>query len=428
MRKLAASQIDRRVFLKVGASGLFTALAARWLLAQTATAQETKSSLKPAAAKACIVLWLNGGPSHLDTFDPKPGTAVGGPFKAIKTRAPAIMLSEHLPLLAEQADKIAVVRGMTSKEGNHQRAQYLLHTGYSPNPTVVHPALGAWASRRMGDANSDLPGFVSIGGPSGGPGILGPANGPFIVLKAGEIPQNAGPVPGVGADRFARRASGLGMLESRFAARTGDGKVEERRAVYTKATRLMHSPHLLAFDLADEPEALRTSYGDTDFGRGCLTARRLVEAGVKFIEVVLDGWDTHVNNFNRTRDLMKTFDPAIAALLRDLSEKKMLGSTLIACMGDFGRTPHINGNDGRDHYPQAWSALLAGAGVRGGIVHGQTDAEGARVVANAVTVPNLFATLATQLGLDPGTTAMSPIGRPIAVTDDGLPVKELVGG
>jgi uncharacterized protein (DUF1501 family) len=188
----------------------------------------------------------------------------------------------------------------------------------------------------------------------------------------------------------------------------------------------MHSPRLAAFDLSGEPDALRTAYGDTDFGRGCLTARRLVESGVKFVEVVLDGWDTHQNNFNRTRDLMKTLDPAMASLLRDLDAKKLLASTLVVCMGDFGRTPRINGNDGRDHYPQAWSAVLAGGGVRGGTVHGQTDDSGAKVVADAVAVPDLFATLASQLGLDPGESVTSPVGRPIAITDDGTPVKSLL--
>ncbi len=419
------SSFDRRMLLRAGMGGLAGLLATRWLGTGEARAASDPRA-PPAPAKACIVLWLNGGPSHIDTFDPKPGAPTGGPFKAIKTRAPAIQLSEHLPHLAERADKIALVRGMTSREGNHPRAQYLLHTGYSPNPTVVHPALGAWAGARLGDRDAELPAFVSIGGPSASAGILGVQNGPFVVLKAGAVPQNLGTVEGVGAERFARRRAALDWAEGRFAQQTGDAKVEGRRAVYAKAMRLMASPRVAAFDLSSEPAALQASYGDSDFGRGCLTARRLVDSGVKFVEVVLDGWDTHQNNFARTTDLMKTLDPAFAALLADLGQRKLLGSTLVACLGDFGRTPRINGNDGRDHYPQAWSAVLAGGGIRGGIVHGQTDAEGAKVVNDPTTVPDLFATLATQLGMSPSETVESPSGRPIALTDGGKVVRALV--
>jgi uncharacterized protein (DUF1501 family) len=372
------------------------------------------------------VLWLNGGPSHLDTFDPKPGTPNGGPFKAIKTRAPTILLSEHLPLLAEQAHHISVIRGMTSKEGSHQRGRYLLHTGYSPNPTVVHPALGAWVSNKLGDPKSDLPEFVSIGGPSAGGGILGVQNGPFVVLQPGVPPQNISYAPGVGEARFERRKAGLELLEQGFSAETGDVKVDGRRQVYAKAERLMASPNLKAFDLSSETAATTRSYGDSDFGRGCLTARRLLEAGVRYVEVQLDGWDTHKDNFNRTKTLMGQLDPALAGLLRDLDQRKMLSRTLVLCLGEFGRTPKINGNEGRDHYPGAWSAVLAGGGIRGGYVHGQTDQDGSKVVSGNVLVPNLFATVATQLGLNPDASVMSPIGRPIGLTDNGSPIKELV--
>jgi uncharacterized protein (DUF1501 family) len=415
---------DRRTFLRAGVGGLAGLLAARWF--SSGDAMAAGEAAGATSAKACIVLWLNGGPSHLDTFDPKPGAATGGPFKAIKTRSPAIQLCEHLPRLAERADKIAVVRGMTSREGNHQRAQYLLHTGYSPNPTVVHPSFGAWTGFKLGDPNAELPAFVSLGGPSAGAGILGVQNGPFVVLKAGEVPQNLGGAEGVGPERFARRRTALDWMEGRFAQQTGDAKVAGRRAVYSKAMRLMASPRVAAFDLSGEPAALRASYGDSDFGRGCLTARRLVESGVKFVEVVLDGWDTHQNNFTRTTDLMKVLDPAFSTLLQDLQQRRLLGSTLVACLGDFGRTPKINGNDGRDHYPQAWSSVLAGGGIRGGIVHGQTDALGAKVIADATTVPDLFATLATLLGMNLTTTIESPSGRPIALTDGGAPVHALM--
>ncbi len=419
---MASSVFDRRALLRVGTSAVFGSLVARWLSPGAAAA----ASPVPLKAGACILLWLNGGPSHIDTFDPKPGRATGGPFKAIQARAPGMMLSEHLPRLAERGDKLVIVRSMSSKEGNHARAQYFVHTSYAPNPTVVHPSLGGWACAKLGDAASELPAFVSIGGPSFGAGFLGVQNGPFVLQRAGGLPADARLPGGVDRARFERRRALLDEMDARFARETGDAKVEGRRQLYAKAVRLMQAPKLDAFDLATETEATKRAYGDTDFGRGCLVARRLVERGVKFVEVVLDGWDTHQNDFERTKGLMGTLDPALAALVDDLGARAMLATTLVACMGEFGRTPRINANDGRDHWPQAWSAVLAGGGVRGGVVHGATDEDGAKVAGPATGVPDLLATMAAQLGLDPGHTEMSPAGRPISVTDGGAPIRALL--
>jgi hypothetical protein len=413
----------RRQALRIGTSALFGALVARAL---SSSRSALAADGPPARARACILLWLNGGPSHIDTFDPKPGRPTGGPFKAIKARAPGMMLSEHLPLLADRGDRIAVVRSMSSKEGNHVRAQYFAHTSYAPNPTVVHPSLGAWTCARLGDPAAELPAFVSIGGPSLGAGFLGVQNGPFVVQKAGAPPADVARQPAVDGARFERRRAALDAMEQRFARETGDPKVEGRRQVYAKAVRLMQAPKLDAFDLGGETEATRKAYGDTDFGRGCLVARRLVERGVKFVEVVLDGWDTHQNDFERTKTLMGTLDPALSALLDDLRARGTLGSTLVACMGEFGRTPRINDRDGRDHWPQAWSAVLAGAGIRGGAVQGATDADGAKVAGPPTGVPDLLATMSTQLGLDPAHTETTPAGRPISVTDGGTPIRGLL--
>jgi uncharacterized protein (DUF1501 family) len=412
----------RRSLMRLGTSAVFGSLVARYLAPGSALA----AGASQAKARACILLWLNGGPSHIDTFDPKPGRTTGGPFKAIATRAKGMMLSEHLPHLAERGDRIALVRSMSSKEGNHVRAQYYVHTGYAPNPTVVHPSLGGWTSARLADARSELPSFVSIGGPSFGAGFLGVQNGPFVMQKAGTPPPDVALVPGVDTARFERRRAALDAMEDRFAHVTGDAKVDGRRQVYAKAVRLMQSPKLDAFDLTAESDATKKAYGDTDFGRGCLVARRLVERGVRFIEVVLDGWDTHQNDFERTTTLIGTLDPAFAALLDDLGSKGLLASTLVACMGEFGRTPHINGNDGRDHWPGAWSAVLAGAGVRGGVVHGATDDDGAQVAGPVTSVPDLLATMATIVGLDPAHTEMSPVGRPISVTDGGAAIRAVM--
>jgi uncharacterized protein (DUF1501 family) len=216
------------------------------------------------------------------------------------------------------------------------------------------------------------------------------------------------------------------MLETDFAAQTGDIKVKGRQSVYTKAVRMMRSPRLKAFDIAEEPDAIKTAYGDTNFGRGCLMARRLVESGVKFVEVVLDGWDTHQNNFDRVTKQMNTYDPAMASLIKDLDQRHLLDSTLIIWMGEFGRTPKINGNDGRDHFPGAWSAVLAGGGARGGQVYGQTNESGDKVVDKQVIVPDLFATIATLLGMNPSKSLMTPVGRPIAITEKGVPVRDLI--
>jgi len=410
--------MNRRTFVKTGLGGLLGlwALGGRRVVAA------------PARARACILLWMNGGPSHIDTWDPKPGTAAGGTFKAIPTRVDGISLSEHLPQVADVAQHLAILRGMTSKEGNHDRAQHLVHTGWAPNPTVAYPSLGSWVAHEIGDPNSDLPVFVSINGPSISGGFLGVQYNPFIVQNVKQPLQNTDYAPGVNMVRFLKRKQALESLEDDFGARTGDPKIKSRRAVYARAIRMMYAPRLKAFELADEPEATTRAYGDSDFGRGCMMARRLVESGVRFVEVVLDGWDTHKDNFGRTQKLMGALDPAFASLLRDLDERKLLSSTLVMCMGEFGRTPKINGDDGRDHHPAAWSAVLAGGGVRGGVVLGATSDDGDKVVTRPTTVPDLMATAATLLGLDPQKEFATPLGRPIAITDNGKPIREILAG
>ncbi len=413
--------LTRRNLLRAGVTTGLGLVVSRWLEA-SALADDAAPKGK---AKSVILLYMNGGPSHIDTWDPKTGK-VAGPNKAIKTSAPGVMISEHMPLLAAKANKLAIVRGMTSKEGNHQRAQFLLRTGYSPNPTVQHPTLAAWVNKKLGEPPSGLPGSVSLGGPSLGAGFFGVQYGPFVVQTPGALPLNVAYGPGVDGARFEARRGLLDGMEAGFAAQTGDAKIEGRRALYGKAERLMHATSLKAFDASEEPESVRNAFGDTPFGRGCLTASRLVASGVRFVEVMLDGWDTHQDVFGRTKKLMGTLDPAMSALLDDLQRRGVADSTLVVWMGDFGRTPNINGNEGRDHFPNAWSAVLAGAGIRGGVVHGETDAQGAKVVRDAVTVPNLLATVATTLGLDPADVTQSPAGRPISLTDGGAPVRAIL--
>jgi len=409
---------SRRGFLAAGLGGVISMAIPRWQAAAAVAAA------KP--AKSCILLWLNGGPSHIDTFDPKPGVKAGGPFKAIKTTVPDIQLCEHLPLLAEQAEHLAIIRSMTSKEGSHDRGQYLMHTGYSPSVTLKHPSLGAWVSHELGDPKFDLPNFISIRGPSIGAGFLGAEHSPFAVLNPSQGVRNL-PLPkNVDAARFASRLEALSRLQDQFRAETGAPGIGQHDTVYDKAVHLMRSPLTAAFDVDQEPEAVRKAYGEGDFGRGCLMARRLVETGVKFVEVTLDGWDTHVDNFSAVKNLLGHLDPAMSTLLKDLAERKLLDDTLVICMGEFGRSPRITPSDGRDHHPAAWSAVLAGGGARGGQVLGATDEDGGKVAKDPVAVPNYFATVARLLGIDPARELMSPVGRPIAISDRGTPIDALI--
>ncbi len=378
-------------------------------------------------ARSCIFVWLNGGPSHIDTFDPKPRTKAGGPTKAIATRTKGMQLAACFAHLAERSDKFTIIRSMTSKEGNHARAQYLGHTGYAPNPTVKHPSLGSWTANQKGDPHAELPAFVSIGGPSYGSGFLGNAFDPLVLTKAGERPDHTTHAPGISAERFEKRMQALNFVDDEFVTAVPDRIAQGRRAVVARAVALMQSPDLAVFDLDDESAAALAKYGDTNFGRACLLARRLIEKNTtRFVEVVLDGWDTHRDNFSKVHQLGSTLDVGLSALLDDLHAKNLLRSTLVVCMGDFGRTPAINEYEGRDHHPHAWSALVGGGTLRGGYVHGATDEDGRNVVRDEVHLPDLFATLAVQLGLDPHHVAMTQAGRPIHLTDHGKPIEALV--
>jgi len=373
---------------------------------------------------ACILLWMNGGPSQLETFDPKPGTDHGGETRAIETAAPGISIAEGWEDLAKVMNDVALIRSMTNKEGNHQRANYHLHTGYIPTATIKHPHIGCSAAMELGDERFDLPHIVSIGGPTAGAGFLGAAYEPFVIQNPQRPPANA--LPRVPADRFTRRLGLLGRLESVGFERSGGAdRVRNHRALYDQTARMVLSPRMKAFDLEEESPGLRERYGKTPFGQGCLLARRLVEAGVTFVEVRSNGWDTHIDNNKRVGKLAGQVGPAFAALVTDLKERGMLDRTLIVWMGEFGRTPKINGTAGRDHFPRAFNVALAGGGVRGGQVIGQTSPDGSEVVDRPVTVPDLMATLCRSMGVDGDHETMTAIGRPMKIVDGGKAVGEL---
>ena len=372
--------------------------------------------------KAMILLWMSGGPSQFETFDPKPGTAAGGPTKAIDTAVPGIRIAEGWENVAKAAGDVAFVRSMTNKEGNHERATYQLHTGYVPSGGLKHPHLGSAVAERIAPEDFDLPAVVSVGRTQGA-GYLGAGHEPFVVAAPGRRPDDTALT--TEAARFDRRRDLLGRMEEGFAARGGAAAVATQRGFAEKAADLVLSPRLKTFELDDEPRSLRDRYGDGPFGRGCLLARRLVEAGTTFVEVRSNGWDTHFENFGRTKDLSAQVDPAFAALLADLKDRGMLESTLVVWAGEFGRTPAVNPRGGRDHFPRAFGVALAGGGIKGGQVIGATDGTGAAVADRPVTVHDLFCTVCRALGVDPRHEYQTPVGRPMKLVEGGEAVGEL---
>jgi hypothetical protein len=373
---------------------------------------------------ACILLWMAGGPSQFETFDPKPEHANGGETEVIETAAAGIQIAKGWEKTATAMKHIALVRSMTNKEGNHARASYHLHTGYLPSGTLKHPHFGCNVAAELGDPAFDLPHIVSIGGGTIGAGYLGVAYEPFQVGSPERRPNHVAlQVP---ERRFDRRLGLLGALENAGFERSGGyDRVQDHKALYAQTAAMVKSPRMKAFDLDMEEETLRDAYGRTPFGQGCLLARRLVEAGVTFVEVQSRGWDTHENGKERIGSLASAVDPGFATLVTDLQQRGMLDSTLVVWMGEFGRTPRVNPRAGRDHFPRAFSMALAGAGVRGGSVVGATSPDGTEVTDRPVTVSDLLATFCRALGIDAGKENMTRVGRPMKIVDGGTAVAEL---
>lgn len=415
--------LDRRRFLGLAASlGLGLALRERALADEGTVARAVTS------ADAVIVLWMAGGMSQTDTFDPKPGTKSAGPLGAIKTAARDVQLSELLPRTAERMRDVALVRSLATREGAHDRATYLVHTGWAPNGTVRHPELLSSVADRLAPADLDLPACVVIGGAAGpGPGLLGAARAPFVVADPTRPVANLAYPAGVDAARFDRRRALLEAVEKQFRKEHPSDATAAHEAIYVQADRLMHGRAARVCDLQQEPQALRERYGPSRFGQGCLLARRLVEAGVKSVEVTLGGWDTHRDAFTQHRRLVAELDQGYSALLADLAERGRLSRTLVLVLTEFGRTPKVNEYEGRDHFATGWSAALAGGGVRGGAVVGATSADGTAVADRPVSAADLHATVARLLGLDPKSTRDTAEGRPISLVDPaGVPIAELL--
>jgi hypothetical protein len=441
------SPLSRRDWLRLLSVGAVGASQSGWLEALAADA-----ATDPKRKRACILLWMNGGPSQTDTFDLKPGHKNGGPFQEIATSAAGLRVSEHLPKIARFGHRMAVVRSMSTKEGEHGRATYLMRTGYMPTGPIQYPPLGALVAKELGAPDLALPSFVSIAPNRGfnpaayGPGFLGPQYAPLIVGEGVQFTPDGQPaydqalrvadmdLPG-GVDK-AHADSRLDILqemERDFVATRGGTAALSHQTAYDRAVRLMRSAGK-AFELDQEPAKVRDAYGRSLFGQGCLLARRLVERGVPFVEISLGGtadvpvgWDTHGDNFNAVRRLSEVLDPAWGTLMEDLDARGLLDTTLIVWMGEFGRTPQINPQKGRDHYPNAWSTVLAGGGIKGGQAVGKTSKDGTTVEERPVAVADLLATVCRALGLDPRKQNDSNVGRPIRLADPGAkPIEEVI--
>ncbi len=381
--------------------------------------------------RSCIVLWMGGGPSHLDIWDLKPDSEKNaGEFRPIDTSAPGVKITQHLPKVAKQMHHLNIIRSLDSKEGNHDRGTYMMHTGYTPNPTVVHPGFGSYCAVELGEKlqNFDLPHCVAINSPSVAAGFLGMSYAPFVVQNPNAPIANLKPAADVNELRMRRRLHMLAGVERQFAVTRASQSAVDHKAVYEKTLRMMTSAHQDSFNLDREPADVRDRYGRGSFGSGCLMARRLVERGVTYVEVSLDGWDTHANNFDTlSKRLLPELDKGMSSLVADLADRRLLDTTTIVWMGEFGRTPRINQNAGRDHWPRSWSVVVGGGGMKGGQVIGATDKDGIEVVDRPVGVMDLIATMTKGMGINVATQFTTPRGRPIKIVDGGKPIQELFG-
>ncbi len=428
-----ADEITRRHFMSRAARA-YLGVNLFPMLGSTIATAAPAGAAPGAKAKHVIYLFMNGGMSHLDTFDPKPRKKdVMGPTEAIGTKADGIQIGHYLPKTAGVMDKVCVINSMNSTQGAHEQGSYIMHTSYNMIGTIRHPSLGAWVLRLGGRLHPELPGYVAINSSSEltGGGFFGskfaaaPVGSPDQGLQDSRRPSDVSP------ENFDRRLALADRLNRQFHERYPNADVKSYEDLYREAISLMNSKDLKAFDLGEESRATRDLYGEGRFAQGCLLARRLVEHGVRFVEVQLGGWDTHYDNFAGVEGRCREFDQAFAALITDLEKRGKLQDTLVVVATEFGRTPNIvtEHSNGRDHHPGAFSCLLAGGGVKGGIKYGETDASGSRVRSDMVTVQDFNATIATALGLPHNLVLMSPTKRPFkmagADANEGKPITSI---
>ena len=425
--------VRRRTLLKMaGLSGLSWLTPLGTSLARHA---ERNPSTRPLSI---IVLWLEGAPSQLETFDPHPGTKIAAGSKAIKTNASGIQIGDGLVQTAEQMDSISLVRALTSREGDHERAIYNVKTGFRMDPTLKHPSIGSIVCHQLNterDQSVDIPRHISIL-PGNAPGRGGYLGDEFDAFKVGDPVNPIADIKAwVGKKEQESRLKDLGFLDKRFLKKNQNNKAiagslgtHQQKA----ALQMMSSDQLAAFNVMDVPEKERLAFGDTGFGRGCLAATRLIEQGVRCVEVTLGGWDTHANNHELQAARINILDPAFANLIKQLRKRDLLDSTIVVCGGEFGRTPHLNALGGRDHWPHGFSMALAGGGIQGGRVIGETSSnpkpdekKPKALLKESHPVEDIHATILSQMGIDYEKELDTPIGRPLAVCE-GNPIKKLL--
>ncbi len=423
------SDLSRRGFVARAAKSFLGVSAISALPDFSRAAGVGASSLRQVAtAKRVIYLYMSGGMSHLDTFDPKT-TPVMGPTKRIDTHVDTIKLTDNLPLLAKQAEKLAVIQSMTSTQGAHKQGNYFMHTSYELRSSIRHPAMGAWLLKFNGRGNPSLPGSVMVGNDSSHPGagFFESSLSPLMVRDPEGGLQNSAMSRGMTEERFNFHRSLSEKLDVPFVEKYNQKNVRAYTDMYDDAIKLMRSKDLAAFDISGESDAMKEQYGRNAFGQGCLLARRLLEHGVNFVEVAMGGWDTHNSNFVNVPEQAGILDAAYSTLLRDLERRGLLDDTLVVLATEFGRTPEINSNEGRDHHPGAFTCVLAGGGIKGGSVYGKTDETGSKILENTVKVQDFNATIGYALGLPLDQVLYSPSMRPFTLADKGKPVVELFG-
>lgn len=424
-----APELTRRDFASRAARALLGVGLLPASLQQRAFAQATAPFPgRYTTARKVIYLYMSGGMTHIDTFDPKPDHENGGPTQAIDTNVDGIRYSEHLPTLATHADKLAVVRSMNSTQGAHQQGNYFMHSSYTMRGTIKHPGLGSWLVRMDGKYNPELPGAVRIGGGSNGSGAgwMESKYAPLVLGRAEDGLKNCARQEGLSEDEFKTRMKLSNQFESEFHARYDHKDVRAFGSMYDDAIRVMASKDLSAFDLSKEDSAMREAYGTNSFGQGCLLARRLVEHDVRFVEVTLGGWDNHSDIFNSIGGRAGQLDQAFGTLLTDLEQRGLLHETMVVLTTEFGRTPRINQNAGRDHYPKVFSCVMGGAGIAGGQIYGESGPGGDQPGEQRVGVPDFNATLAAALGLPVEQRVFSSSGRPFQVAHKGRPIPQLL--
>jgi hypothetical protein len=376
--------------------------------------------------KSAILLWMGGGPATIDIWDLKPSAPTGGPFKQISTSGNQ-QICEHMPMVAQQMQHLSIVRSMSTREADHNRGRYYMHTGFVPNPNIVHPGYGSVVAHELIDQRPELeiPPFVSVGGASSGPGFLGMAWSPFAVSSNGRVRNLEMQIDG---SRLQQRMAALDAIESGFAKRTGDLPAIEHAKVLKNTLDLMTSDQMKAFKVNEEPQAVKERYGTDNFGQGCLLARRLVESGVPFVEVNLGGWDNHQGVHPTLKDnKLPQLDRAMSALVEDLAQRELLQDTVLIWMGEFGRTPRINQSAGRDHFARAWSCVVGGGDLKGGLAIGETSRDGSAVESEPFSSEDLMTTVCRGLGISTDKTFTSKNGRPMKIAGGGKVISELVG-